>query len=100
MSNGNSKSKFQGLMDAAGKGTKPKGKKAGRARKTAPAKSPAKQAERKTAKSKDPDFEQITAYIRKDTHQQTKIALLQEGKDQQFSQLVETLLAKWLKGRG
>lgn len=98
MTNGNSGSKFQGLLDAAGKGSKPKAKKA-TSRKAAPAKAEPKQAERKTAKSKDPDFEQITAYIRKDTHQETKIALLQEGKGQQFSELVETLLAKWLKAQ-
>jgi hypothetical protein len=46
-----------------------------------------------------PDFEQITAYIRKDTHRAIKIALLQNGK-QEFSELVEELLCQWLKLRG
>ena len=50
-------------------------------------------------KRSDPDFEQVTAYIRRHTHQGVKIALLQEGKGQEFSELVEDLLAKWLKAR-
>lgn len=93
-----SNSKFQGLLDAAGKGSKPKANKAA-ARKKAPAVAQPKQVGRPPGKRSDPDFEQITAYIRKDTHQQAKIALLEEGKGQQFSDLVETLLAKWLKAR-
>ena len=93
-----SNSKFQGLLDAAGKGSKPKAKKA-TARKTPAATAQPKQVGRPPGKRSDPAFEQITAYIRKNTHQQTKIALLEEGKGQQFSDLVETLLAKWLEER-
>ena len=52
---------------------------------------------RPPGKRSDPDFEQVTAYIRKHTHQGVKIALLQEGNGQEFSELVEGLLAKWLK---
>ena len=87
-------SKFQGVIDAA-KGredtaakpaplvvsTKPQGK------------------VRPPGKRRDPDFEQVTAYIRKNTHHGVKIALLQEGKGQEFSELVEGLLAKWLNSR-
>lgn len=51
---------------------------------------------RPPGKRSHPDFEQITAYIRKDTHQAVKIALLQGGR-QEFSELVEILLAGWLK---
>ena len=54
---------------------------------------------RPRGKRNDPNFEQITAYIRKQTHQGVKIALLQEGRGQEFSELVEDLLAKWLKAR-
>jgi hypothetical protein len=54
---------------------------------------------RPPGKRSDPDFEQVTAYIRRHTHQGVKIALLQEGKGQEFSELVEGLLAKWLKSR-
>ena len=35
----------------------------------------------------------------KHAHQGVKIALVQEGKGQEFSELVEDLLAKWLMAR-
>ena len=54
---------------------------------------------RPRGKRSDPNFEQVTTYIRKHTHQGVKIALLQEGRSQEFSELVEDLLAKWLKAR-
>ena len=47
-------------------------------------------------KRSHPDFKQITAYIRKDTHRAVKIALLQNG-GKEFSELVEELLGQWLK---
>lgn len=52
---------------------------------------------RPAGKRSDPDFEAITAYIRKKTHKDVKIALLQEDKPREFSQLVEELLINWLK---
>jgi hypothetical protein len=51
---------------------------------------------RPPGKRSHPDFEQITAYIRKDTHHAVKIRLLQNGR-QEFSELVEELLGQWLK---
>jgi hypothetical protein len=51
---------------------------------------------RPPGKRSHPDFEQITAYIRKDTHCAVKIALLQNGR-KEFSELVESLLRHWLK---
>lgn len=51
---------------------------------------------RPPGKRNHPDFEQSTAYIRKDTHHAVKIALLQNGK-KEFSQLVEELLCQWLR---
>ncbi|HYK88839.1 MAG TPA: hypothetical protein VE398_08720 [Acidobacteriota bacterium] len=54
---------------------------------------------RPPGKRRHPDFEQITAYIRKDTHHQVKLALLRELKGRQFSDLVEELLSTWLKSR-
>jgi hypothetical protein len=88
-------SKFQGVIDAA------------KSREDTAAAKPASLAVstkrlgkgRPPGKRSDPDFEQVTAYIRKHTHQGVKIALLQEGKGQEFSELVEGLLAKWLKSR-
>ena len=51
---------------------------------------------RTPGKRSHPDFEQITAYIRKDTHHAVKIELLQNGR-KEFSELVEELLGQWLK---
>ncbi len=51
---------------------------------------------RPTAKRSDPDFMQVTAYIRKETHRKTKIRLLEEGQGREFSELVEVLLEEWL----
>jgi hypothetical protein len=48
-------------------------------------------------KRSDNDYRQVSAYIRKDTHHQVKIALLQE--EREFSELVEELLSGWLKAR-
>lgn len=58
-----------------------------------------KQRGRPKGKRSDPTFEQVTAYIRKVTHQGVKIALLQEGQDREFSELVEELLSDWLRSR-
>ena len=51
---------------------------------------------RPPGKRSHPDFEQITAYIRKDTHHAVKIELLQNGR-KEFSELLEELLHQWLK---
>jgi hypothetical protein len=48
-------------------------------------------------KRSDGDYRQVSAYIRKDTHQRVKIALLQE--EREFSELVEELLNGWLHAR-
>lgn len=52
-----------------------------------------------TGKRSNPAYEQVTAYIRRDTNLQTKIALLQEGNTRDFSDLVEELLQAWLRER-
>ena len=87
-------SKFNGLIDAANT-------RENTAAQPAPVVMPTKRPGRGMPRGKrsDPNFEQITAYIRKQTHQGVKIALLQEGRGQEFSELVEDLLAKWLKVR-
>lgn len=54
---------------------------------------------RPKGKRSDPDYEQVTAYIRKDTHASIKIALLQEGQKREFSELVQELLEQWVKSR-
>lgn len=52
---------------------------------------------RPPGKRSNPDFEQVTAYIRGDTHRNVKLALLQEGKGTEFSEIIEELLSAWLK---
>lgn len=51
---------------------------------------------RPKGKRSDPDFEQVTAYIRSKTYRQTKIALLQQDELEDFSELIEKLLTEWL----
>jgi hypothetical protein len=57
-----------------------------------------KRISRPAGKRSGPKFEQVTAYIRKQTHQAVKIELLKNGR-QEFSELVEGLLQQWLKER-
>lgn len=83
-------SKFKGLFDAT------KGKQTEEDLE-APAQPSVKPRGRPKGKRSNPDFEQVTAYIRKRTHQEVKIALLQEGEDREFSELVEELLDQWLR---
>jgi hypothetical protein len=52
--------------------------------------------DKRAGKRSDPEFEQITAYVRRSTYRQVKVALLQEGPQRDFSDLVETLLNQWL----
>jgi len=52
---------------------------------------------RPKGKRSDPDFEQVTAYIRKDTHRQVKMALLAQGQNREFSELTQALLSAWLE---
>lgn len=54
---------------------------------------------RPAGKRTDPEYSQVTAYIRKNTHHAVKVRLLQEGQDREFSELVEQLLDGWLRGQ-
>ncbi len=52
---------------------------------------------RPKGKRSDPSYEQVTAYIQKETYRRTKMALLQNRDDRDFSQLVEDLLCTYLR---
>lgn len=52
---------------------------------------------RPKGKRSDPAFEQVTAYVRKETYRSTKMALLQADDNRDFSQLVEDLLFAYLR---
>ncbi len=102
-------SKFRGVLDAArGREQEEKDAPASGARKEtrkrASASPPAPAAVKRgrgrpTGKRSDPDFEQVTSYIRKQTYADVKIELIKEGQKREFSELVEELLSKWLKSR-
>ncbi len=76
-------SKFDGLI--AARGQKPAAKKA------APAE--AKPA-RERGKRSDPNFRQITAYVRRDVHDEVMRTIYRRL---ELSELVDELLAAWLK---
>jgi len=100
-------SKFRGVLDAArGREQEEEGVPAeGRrgAQKKASVSSPPAAVKRgrgrPTGKRSDPEFEQVTSYVRKQTYADVKIELIKEGQKREFSELVEELLAKWLKSR-
>jgi|HubBroStandDraft_1064217.scaffolds.fasta_scaffold996878_1 hypothetical protein len=53
---------------------------------------------RRLAKRADPEFMKFTTYIRKTTHRGVKTRLV--SKEKELSDLVEELLASWLKDNG
>jgi hypothetical protein len=53
---------------------------------------------RPPGKRSNPEYEQVTSYVRKDTYKGVKVALIQAGEKKQFSDLVEELLTEWLAG--
>ncbi len=80
------KGKFDNLLKARDRdNTATRGDRGGRARAAS------------VGKRSDDEYRQVSAYIRKDTHQQVKLTLLQE--EREFSELVEELLSSWLKAR-
>jgi uncharacterized Rmd1/YagE family protein len=52
---------------------------------------------RPNGKRSNDNFRQVTAYIEKDTHKQTKMRLLANDETQEFSELINDLLKKWLE---
>ena len=95
-------SKFQNILDAANKPQEQNTvkKKAKAVKKSshssAMEKSQPTKKGRPKGKRSNPDFEQVTAYVRSETYRQTKIALLQQSELEDFSGLVEELLTEWL----
>jgi hypothetical protein len=79
-----SKSKFEGIFAAKGKGTKKGAQTADSPTATSPRK----------GKRNDPDYTQISAYVRKETHR----AVMQEiVTKRDLSDLIEELFTEWLK---
>jgi hypothetical protein len=57
---------------------------------------PSQKRGRPKGKRSNPNYEQVTAYIKKKTYKETKIALLEQEEVENFSELVEKLLSEWL----
>jgi hypothetical protein len=97
-------SKFKGILDRAKeRDTEPQSELPEVAAPPSPAPmvSPVtKKRGRPSGKRSDDDYVQTTAYIHKDRHKNVKIALLKLGNGQDFSDLVDDLLAEWLKKNG
>ena len=64
---------------------------------TAPIKTPRKVG-RPPGKKSDPDYSQVTVYLRKGNHLAAKKRLLDDGKE--FSELVDELVTAWLENSG
>lgn len=98
-------SKFKSLLDAAkGREPEPEPEKqepepeVNQPQPVAPSQ-PSQKRGRPKGKRSHPDYEQVTAYIRKDTHRDVKIALLSEDDGREFSELIQELLEQWLLSR-
>ena len=76
-------SKFQGILDSHKK----------------PVQTETSTKAKTKGKRSDPDYEHVSAYIRKETYRNVKIALLQEAEKRDFSDLVEALLTDWLSNQ-
>ena len=53
----------------------------------------------RNGKRSNPDYKQISALVRKDTHRNVMRALLDEPTDRDVSDLLQALLEDWLSGR-
>jgi uncharacterized Rmd1/YagE family protein len=52
---------------------------------------------RPNGKRSNENFQQVTAYISKDNYKRTKMKLLAADEPQEFSELVDYLLVRWLQ---
>jgi hypothetical protein len=53
----------------------------------------------RTGKRSDPDYRQVSAWIRRDTYDRVMRRLFMKENRREFSELVQDLLADWLKQR-
>lgn len=90
-------SKFDHILDAAKGHDKSSAKKSSKS--SPKADTPKRRGRPATGKRNDPEYDQTTAYVRKDTYKAVRIALIEEGEERDYSELVEELLSKWLKSR-
>jgi len=55
------------------------------------------EAKRGNGKSSNPEYKQISAYVRKDTHREAIKRLADEDGKRDLSDIIENLLNQWLK---
>jgi hypothetical protein len=60
---------------------------------------PIKSEKRVAGKSSNPDFTQVLTYVRRDTHNRVKAALIFDEQKRDLSDLVEELLAGWIENQ-
>ena len=92
-------SRFKGLADAKNRTAEAAGPATPTQAGAEPPPSPAVQAARPKkgpGKRSDPDFVQVTAYIKDDLNRKVKAAMIQTRRDRDFSGLVSELLEGWL----
>jgi hypothetical protein len=70
-----------------------------RAKEKAVAGAPRKVGRPKTGKRSNPDYRQVSAWIRRDTYDRVTRRLLVKENRREFSELVQSLLQDWLKRR-
>jgi hypothetical protein len=87
-------SKFKGLFDAARARTEEPATEADPVTERAVSVRPVG---RPRGKRSNPDYEQISAYLRKDTYRAAKIKLLETGDERDVSEVLEELLAAWVQ---
>ncbi|MDQ3062848.1 MAG: hypothetical protein M3R14_08315 [Acidobacteriota bacterium] len=58
---------------------------------------PEKTEKRASGKSSNADYTQVLTYIKKDTHNAVKVALIYDHEKRDLSDLVEELLSDWIK---
>jgi hypothetical protein len=51
----------------------------------------------RTGKRSDPDYRQVSAWIKRDTYEKVTLRLFTKENRREFSDLVQDLLAKWLR---
>ncbi len=94
-------SKFSGILNEAKKRKEktpsPSSEKPQKDENNAPSYISETPTKRPVGRRSDPRYMQANAYIPKDLHREIKIALIKEGKERQFSELVEDLLSTWIK---
>jgi hypothetical protein len=54
--------------------------------------------EKKAGKRSDPNYRQVSAWVRRDTYDRVTIRLIKEDR-KEFSELVQELMEQWLRTR-